>query len=101
LSKKWPLFVRRLSIFIVFREPQKFRHPARKKNFWQELAAGPPSIDVSDQKKPFHFCNNVEYPQYNNQIDPTLTPYSLHREVFLIQPSTDAVATNSVKMHLE
>jgi hypothetical protein len=40
LSKKQPLFVRHLSIFFVFQEPQKFRHPARKKNFWRELATG-------------------------------------------------------------
>ncbi len=57
-------------------------------------------IDVSDQKNPFCFCNNVEYLWYNNQINPTLTPYSLHCDVFLIHPSTDAVAINSVNMHL-
>ncbi len=57
-------------------------------------------IDVSDPKKPFCFRNNVEYPWYNNQINPPLTPYSLHCDVFLIHPSTYAVATNSVKMHL-
>jgi hypothetical protein len=43
LSKKQPLFVRRLSIFFVFQEPQKFMHPARKKNFWWELITGPPT----------------------------------------------------------
>ncbi len=42
MSKKQPFFVRRLSILFVFREPQKFRHPARKKNFCRELATGPP-----------------------------------------------------------
>jgi hypothetical protein len=45
-SKKQPHFVCPLSIFLSFESLKKFRHPSRKKNFWQELATGLPTDEV-------------------------------------------------------
>jgi len=53
VSKKWPLFVQRLSVFLFFRELQKIRPPARKK-IRGKLWAGPPIFDgtLGDWNRP-------------------------------------------------
>jgi hypothetical protein len=46
VSKNRPLFVQRLSVFLLFRELIKIRPPARKKT-GRKLWAGPPTVTVA------------------------------------------------------